>query len=135
MPNICGSFYPFQARHISFESSRHGEFLKKKWRLCHMHFKNIKNLFAVLQKSKSFSPNLSLTQQQRIAANGLHSIANANFPLPAVSLTEADCSLQKHPIIAQNKKVCFETSFTTFRCSKEILRCRKENYFNFEWKY
>ena len=28
--NISGSFYPFQARHVSFESSRHGEFLKKK---------------------------------------------------------------------------------------------------------
>ena len=28
-PNISGSFYPFQARHVSFESSRHGEFLKK----------------------------------------------------------------------------------------------------------
>ena len=36
---IYDSFYPFQARHISFEWSRHGEFLKKKWRSCHMHFK------------------------------------------------------------------------------------------------
>ena len=38
-PNISGSIYPFEEWYISFESSRHGEFLKKKWWLWHMHFK------------------------------------------------------------------------------------------------
>ena len=38
-PNISGSIYLFEEWYISIESSRHGEFLKKKWWLWHMHFK------------------------------------------------------------------------------------------------
>ena len=40
-PNISGSIYLFEEWYISFELSCHGEFLKKKWWLWHMHFKNI----------------------------------------------------------------------------------------------